>query len=376
MISPSPSASELRAAFDRPAPLTVGLEEELMLLDPRSLDLATCAQEALARSGGDARYKLELPASQLEITLPPARSVPEAAAWLRAARRELARAVDGLVRPAALAVHPFAVLEGEVNRGERYDRTHWQYGMVARQQLVCALQVHVAVGGADRTLAVYNALRSHLPELAALAAAAPFQQGRDTGFASVRPLVARQLPRQGVPPPIESWEAFADAVRWGEASGWVVGPRSWWWELRPHRSFGTLEIRVPDAQASVRDAASVAAVVHSLVAHLAAEHDAGGTAPAVATWRIEENRWSACRWGVEGELADLQTGERAPTRARLHALLDELEPRAEALGCPAELANARALVEVNGAMRHREIARQEGARALAAWLADRFIAEG
>ena len=345
-----------------------------MLLDPGSLDLLPRAADALARLGGDTRFKLELPASQLEITLPPVASVPEAATLLRGARDDLARAVDGLALPVAVAVHPFAPTEGELNTSERYERTLRDYGIVARRQLVCALQVHVAVGGAQRSLAVYNALRSHLPELAALAAAAPLQAGQDTGLASVRPLVAGQLPRQGIPPVLASWEGFADDLRWGAASGGVPSPRSWWWELRPHPAFGTLEVRVPDPQATVQEAAAVAAVVHALVARLAAEHDSDLLGDPAPKWRIEENRWSACRWGVEGEMADLKTGRRTSTRRRLSALLDELEPYAQALGCAAELARARELVERNGALRQRELARERGARGLVEWLAERFAA--
>ena len=131
-----------------------------MLLDPETLDLAPVAPEVLARLGGDPRFKLELPASQLEIALPPARSVAGAGArsW-RAARRELARAAEGLALVAGAGLHPFAPAEGAMNAGERYERIVREYGSVARRQLVFAFQVHVAVGGADRTLAVYNALR-------------------------------------------------------------------------------------------------------------------------------------------------------------------------------------------------------------------------
>jgi carboxylate-amine ligase len=373
MTSPPLSADELCAAFDRPAPLTVGVEEELLLLDPDTLDLAPRAVQALERLGGDERFKLELPASQLEITLPPVASAGEVEALLRPARETLARALAGLARPAAAAVHPFAAPEGELTSGERYDRTLREYGRVARRQLVCALQVHVAVGGADRSLAVYNTLRSHLPELAALAAAAPWYEGRDTGLASVRPLIAGQLPRQGIPPPIESWDAFARDLGWGARTGWIPEPRVWWWELRPHPSFGTLEVRVPDPQATVAEAAAIAAVVHALVARLAADHDAGRLPDPAPSWRIAENRWSACRWGIEGELADLVTGERRPTRERLHAMLDELAPFAEALDCAAALELARRLVERNGALQHREAGQERGARGLAEWLAERFV---
>lgn len=373
MTSYPPTADELRAAFDAPTPFTVGVEEELLLLDPETLDLAPRAREVLESTRGDRRFKLELPAAQLEIVLPPFRTVGEVTGSLAAARSRLSAAADGLVRPAAAGVHPFAAAEGEINPGERYERAHAEYASVARRQLVCALQVHVAVGGAERTLAVYNGLRSHLPELAAAAANAPFHAGADSGLASVRPTIAETLPRQGVPPAISSWEEYAGALGWGFAAGAVPEPRRWWWELRPHPVFGTLELRVPDAQSTVAEAGAVAALAQVLVGWLAERHDAGETLPTAPTWRIEENRWSAARFGVEGTLADLQDGERRETRARLHELLDALGPTAGRLGCEGELAVARDLVDVNGAMRQREVAAERGLRAVAGWLADEYL---
>jgi glutamate---cysteine ligase / carboxylate-amine ligase len=369
-----PTADELRAAFDAPEPLTVGVEEELMLLDPETLDLAPHGVAVLERLGADPGFKLELPASQLEIVTPAFANAAEVAGHLASARHRLAGAVEGLVRPAAAGLHPFAAPLGELNPGERYDRTRRLYGPVAETQLLCALQVHVAVGGAERTLAVHNALRSHLPEIAALAANAPFHAGRDTGLASARPKVAEMLPRQGVPPAVPSWEAFARALAWGARSGTMADPSSWWWELRPNPAFGTLEVRVPDAQTTVGDAAAIVAFVHALVVRLAERHDAGDLPPPAATWRIEENRWSACHRGVEGDLADLETGERSSIRERLAARLDELRPVAARQGAEAELAGARRLLDGGGPAAQRAAAREGGVQAVARDLAERFLA--
>ncbi len=367
-----PTAAALRAAFDAPAPLTVGLEEELMLLDPETLNLSPQARTLLSRLGGDERFKLELPASQLEILTAPAASVGEAADQLARGRADLLEAIGDAARPAAAAVHPFAAPDGELNSDARYAHTVQEFGPVARRQLVCALQIHVAVGDADRTLAVHDALRSYLPELASLAANGPFHAGVDTGLASIRPKIAEALPRQGIPPRLERWEAFAEALRWGRAAGVVPSPGVWWWELRPNAAFGTLELRVPDAQTTVAEAAAVAAVIHSLIGTLAARAEAGEPLPCPPTWRIAENRWLACRHGVEGTLVDLTTGERRAARERLHELVDELEPAAQRLGCTQELSGARTLVERNGAMRQRAVAHNLGLRGLAGWLADRF----
>ena len=372
MAATVPTSERLRELFDATPPMTIGLEEELMLLDPVTLDLAPRSLEVLARTDGDPRFVAELPAAHLEIVTAPAASVPAALAALGAGRRDLAAAAEGIGRLAAAGVHPFAAPLGELNPGERYELTLGEYGPIARAQLVCALQVHVAVGGADRTLAVHNALRAHLPELAALAASGPFLAGRDSGLASVRPKLSELLPRQGIPPELPSWEAYAGALRWGAAAGAMPDPGRWWWELRPHPTHGTLEIRVPDSQARLRDAGAVAAVIHALVARLSERFDAGERLDSAPTWRIEENRWSACRDGVEGTLADLVTGERRPTRERLDALLADIEPAAQRLGCAAQLRDAHALVEANGAMRLRAAG---NARAATAWLADAYLAD-
>lgn len=343
-----------------------------MLLHPQSLQLAPLAQQVLAGLPRDGRFKLELPSSQLEILTPPMSTVPEAAGRLMAARSELARCAEGLARPAGAGVHPFSPGSGQLNELPRYRHTLTEYGPLAHRQLVCAFQVHVSVGSAELALAVYNAARAYLPLLAALAANGPFYEGRDTGLASVRPLLCQLLPRQGVPPPIETWEQFAEDLRWGSSAG-SFGPGAWWWELRPHRRFGTLEFRVPDGQSSVSDGAAVAAVIQALVAWLAQRHQAGEQLPVPAEWRIAENRWSACRDGVEGRMAGLRSAEMRPTRDRLHELIDGLEGVAGELGCTRELTLARGLAERNGAMRQRQVAADDGLEGLGRWLADRFL---
>lgn len=364
----------LEAIFEAPAPLTVGVEEELMLLDPDTLDLAPRATELVERTGHDGRFKIEMPSAQFEIASPVLRNAAAAAEFLLQARRDLAAAGDGLVRLACSGVHPFADEEGPVNAGERYTRVVREYGPMARRQLVFGLQVHVAVRGAGRALAVYNGLRERLPELLALAANAPFYRGRDTGLATVRPKLCQLLPRQGVPPPIASWEEHAQTLAWGARAGAMPAPGVWWWELRPHPSFGTLEVRVPDAQRTVAESAAIVATVHALAAFLADRHDAAESArrPPAPTWRIEENRWQALRHGLDGTLADLHTGEPTPTRERLHALLDTIAPHARTLDCEAQLATARTLAERNGAERQREVHASAGMSGLLEWMIEGF----
>jgi carboxylate-amine ligase len=354
------TVDQLRATFDAPAPFTIGLEEEVLLGHPETLELVPAGAEVVARAA-DPRIKLELPAAQVELMTRPHHSVADAIAELRELREKLAGAAAGIARPLAAAVHPTAPAHGLLNAGGRYDAIGDEYASIAHRQLVCALQVHVAVGGADRTLAVYNALRARLPLIAALAAAAPFHEGVDTGLASIRPVISAMLPRQGMPPAIPSWEAWLQELEWGARAGVGTDEGRWWWELRPHRTHGTLELRVPDVQPTLEAAAAVATTVHALVRHLAGVSDGGADVP---TWRLEENRWSALRHGVEGEMADLETGERRPTRELLDALLVGIEPHADG-----GLDAARALVERNTAI----ALRAQGVDRAASWLADRFL---
>lgn len=357
-------ARSLRRLFEHIEPLTIGIEEEVMLLDPVTSQPLPVGPEVVG-AADDRRVKVELPAAQVELATGIHRSVDDALAEMGEVRDVLVRACDDRVRPAAAAVHPTAPPEAEITPGERYAAIAAEHRTIARRQLVGALQVHVAVGGADRTLAVYNALRGHLPELAALAAAAPFHEGRDTGLASVRPLVCTLLPRQGVPPAIASWEAFAAELDWGVRGGLMGEPSRWWWELRPHPGLGTLELRVPDVQPTLAATRGVVTTAHALVSWLAARHDDGEDLPVAPTWRIAENRWAALRDGTHGEQVDLRTGTRRSTRVVLHALLDALEPYA-----PSGLEEARRLVERSTACELRTA----GMDRAAAWVAAAFTA--
>lgn len=344
-----------------------------MVLDPVTLDLASSAEQLLDAMPRGHGFKLEMPASQLEIATRPHGDVESLIAELREARVRLAAGVGKSALLAAAGAHPFAAPEGELNRGERYQRMASEYGVLARRQLVCGLHVHVGLSGAERVLAVYNALRGYLPELAALGANAPLRAGLDTGLASIRPLIAGLLPRQGVPPIYQSWEQLACDLRWGAAAVKLEGSRGWWWELRLHAELGTLEVRVPDAQSTIADAAALLTVTCALVLWLARRHDEGEQLAVAPGWRIAENRMSALRDGVHGTMLDLRTGQAVPTQERLHELLEAIAPLAEAIGGRRPLAHARSLIRRNGADRQREAA-GDGASAAVEMLCADFLA--
>lgn len=372
---PSPITGEaLAGRFTGSGPLSFGVEEEIMALDPVTLDLLPEAPGLV--EGLDERFKTELPASQLEIATHPSQRIDAAASELLACRTQLAGHLRGRARLAAAGVHPFTERLGVLNSGERYDRLLAEYGDVLRQQLVCGLHLHIGLSGPERALAVYNAMRSYLPEISALAANAPIQCGRDTTLASVRPLISGLLPRMGIPPALASWEDYADQLQWGVSTERMGRPAEWWWELRLHAGLGTLEIRVPDAQATVDEAAGVCAFAAAICGWLAARHDAGDLPEPVASWRINENRWSALRHGLDATFVGLHTPASEPVRRRLERLFDEVAPFARQQHGSGHLELARKLAERNGAERQREVFRTGGARGVAEWLAGRFLEEG
>ncbi len=176
-----------RTLLDDVTDFTVGVEEELMLLDPETLDLLPAAARVRAELGETVSLRTELPAAQVETASPVCTTIAEAAAALADARRALATGVEGWARLAGAGTHPFADPEGELIDDPKYAHLIEEFPWVLPRQLVFGLHVHVAVRGADRALAVHNALRSYLPELAALAGNAPLHAGRDTGLASLRP---------------------------------------------------------------------------------------------------------------------------------------------------------------------------------------------
>ena len=350
-----------------------------MLLDPETLDLAPRGGRGRSAAvDGDPRFKLELPAAQLEIVGAPAATVGEPRPRRSPPRaRDLVAAARAARRASpAPACTRSPRREGELNAGERYDAHRAaSTAPVARRQLVCALQVHVAVGGADRALAVHNALRAHLPELAALAANGAVPRRARHGLASVRPLICGLLPRQGVPPALSrAGRRYAEALRWGarraraDAAPVVVGAAP---APDARHARGARPRRAGDGRRRRRDRRGRPRARRP-----------PGRAPRRRRalprrrrrWRIEENRWSACRHGVEGELADLATGERAPDARAAARAARRARAGRRGLGCAAELARARALVSRNGALRQRERGgRRRAAARLAAWLAERFL---
>jgi glutamate---cysteine ligase / carboxylate-amine ligase len=378
--TPNPSAGiagDLRALFDRADEFTVGVEEELLIVDPVSFELVAAAPRLLAEVLDDDRFRAELSPAQIEIVSPVCTSPADAVRAILAGRREASAALAGEARLAGLATHPFAEPWSGISPGPRFELIELRFRWAARQGgLAAGLHVHVAVPGADTLLAVYNALRGYMPELAALAAAAPFFAGRDTGLASIRPKLADALPNQGVAPAFAGWGGYASLLSWGRRTGSFPDHTKLWWECRLHPGFGTIEMRVPDAQSAAADVETVATVAWALARWLAERYARGEPLPAHPAWAITENRWRAAADGVEGELVDLDLMRPVATRARIRDLLSRIGPHAG--GRAAEHAVERALImlERPASRVHRDVAAARGLPGLVAWAADRTERNG
>ena len=327
----------LRSLFDRVAPFTVGAEEELLLIDAETLMPAPAAEFALALGAGDRRLAGELRSAQVEAMTPVCVSVADVARELASIRRLVARGLGREVLVVGTGAHALTGDPGPVSSAQRYRRLAAEQPWAARNAITCGLHVHVAVSGADRALAVYNALRSYLPELLALGANAPYYCGEDSGLATVRAKLNQAWARSGVPPAFKSWRELAEFSVWARDGGAMPEASHQWWDLRLSAAHGTIELRVADTQTRVDDAATLIALVQSLVADLSARHEAGEPLSVHRDERIVENMWLATRDGIGGHLIDLDTGERVWTADRLESLAARLMPSAVALGCDREL---------------------------------------
>ncbi len=346
---------------------TVGVEEEVMLLDRASWALAPRIDEVLlALDAATGPYvTAETHGSVLEIGTDPHRTVAEAATQLAALRSRLVRLLEPLGMAAAVSgTHPTAVWHDTViSSGARYQTIYGSMRELARREPTFALHVHVAVPAPALAVRVLNRMRAHLPLLLALSANSPYWQGRDTGLASARTPLFQAFPRVGIPRAYADYEDYAEAIDLLLRCEAFPEPTFLWWDVRLQPRFGTVEIRVMDAQTGVADAAALMALVQCLVRMEALE---GFVAPALvgAPEVLDENRFLAARDGMTAELIDPVMGRRRPVTRWLEEVLFACAPHAAALGCVEELAGCEALAADQGAARQRT--RGEGADGLEA----------
>ena len=347
-----------REKFESSQDFTIGLEEEFAIVDPRTLELehrfedvmAACQQdEVLAESAAG-----ELIASEVEIRSGRAETFAEAVEHQRDRRARLFDLVGGMgLGLAAMGTHPWAnYLEQRIIDTPHYNRLRSELGYVAQRNNTWSLHLHMGVRGADRAIAVCDWLRELLPLLLAVSANSPFLDRHDTGLHSVRTeIFTRTFPRCGVPSPFRDWATYANFVETLQRVGSVVESTQLWWSVRPHHSFGTVEVRICDAQTRGEESFQLAGLIAACIAQTAMdydEHGYEGRGAPLADREIEENLWRAIRYGAGGRMVDFRRGEELPTRSVLEEVLVWTEPARAQLGLDL------VLPEQNGAERARE----------------------
>ncbi len=364
-------ASSARRAFDA-APtdvLTVGLEEEFLLVDVSGGALACVGPDLVSALAPDRGFGHELRAAQIETNTRVCLTVPDIERELIGARTTLGRAAAGLARPPAVPVNPSSADTGPTTDERRYLQIMADAPWAREAFLTCGMHVHIGVGPADRAVVLHDALRSYLPLLAALAANSPIYAGADAGVASTRAHLKQFMPRFGVPPSFGSWERYEQFLRWGSAADVIRDFRYHWYDLRLNVVHGTIEVRVFDVQTEVRHATALVALTQALVSWLAARHDDRERLPTHDHHRIHEALWLAARDGASAALPDLDTGTLVPVPAQLALLLSHLRPHGEALGCSSELDYICEVQQQPGHEKQRRIHASNGTLGLLDWLA-------
>ena len=346
--------AKTREVFEASEDFTVGIEEEFAILDSETLSLvqrydelreAADSDEVLAESVSG-----ELIQSEIEIRSGRGTDFADAVSRQREARARLfAVAADRGAALAATGTHPWSPWQDQrIIDTDHYRRVEEGLKYVAWRNNTFSLHVHVGVRGADRAVAVCDRLRPMLPEVLAISANSPFLDGRDTGLHSVRSQIfTKSFPRCGIPDAFGGWQAYADFVDFLERTGSIVEQTQIWWSVRPHHAFGTVEVRICDAQTSAEESTALAGLLVACVAQAALDFDEGIEHDPPPGRLIEENFWRAIRHGLDGRMIDLERAEEFPAAALPDRLLAWTAP------ARAALAIEPTLPQQNGAQRQR-----------------------
>src|SRR3954452_10677512 len=332
---------------------TIGIEEELMIVDRESLELVN-AIESLLEDATDGEIKPELMESVLEIATKPCGNTAEAGEQLRSLRRQVREnaANRGLTIGSA-GTHPFAMWEeARIVARPRYRELISALRFVARQELIFGAHVHIGLDDPDKAVHVSNGMRVHLPILLALSANSPFWRADATGLDSTRTPIFRAFPRVGIPPRYDDYEDFVKRITFMTECKVIPDYTYLWWDVRPHPNFGTVEVRVMDSQTRVEHTLALAALVQAMVKELCEHFSDGKRLSRYPYEMLDENKWLAARHGLDGELVDLPRTSRVQVRQLAHRLMERLRPHAEELGSVAEFDELEDILEKgNGASR-------------------------
>lgn len=317
---------------------TIGIEEELMILDAETLELTNMI-EAMLEDAPQGEIKPELMESVLEIATDPCRDIPEAGAQLRSLRAQVDETARGKgLRIGSAGTHPFAMWEDQrIVARPRYRDLVSALRFVARQEIIFGVHVHIGMDDPEKAIHVSNGMRVHVPVLLALSANSPFWRADATGMASTRMPIFRAFPRVGIGPTYADWADYERRIDFMRESRVIEDYTYLWYDVRPHPNFGTVEVRVMDVQTRIEHTLALAAFVQALAKELAEHHEAGKQLSKYPFEMLDENKWLAARYGLDGELVDLPSRDRVATKVLARRLLDRMREHAQDLGCESEL---------------------------------------
>lgn len=373
-----------------PAPsLSIGIEEEYMLVDPVTRELISSPDPAFLAACKEAlgsNASRELLQAQVEVGT---NVCPDIAA----ARAELVRlrgTVGDIAHRHGMAIiaastHPTARWTAQQSsEEERYQSLTDDFQLLARRQVISGMHVHAAIEDEDLRIDLMNQVGYFLPHLLALSTSSPFWHGQDTGLKAIRPTIANDLPRSGTPERFSSWRDWQLLVEELATTGLCDDATQIWWDIRPSVRYATLELRITDICTDLEDALAIAALYQSLLRHLWRLRRRNLSWRSYRKVLIEENKWRAQRWGVAAELADLAAGRLAPMATLIDELVDLLGEDAGELGCRAELERTREIV-AGGTSADRQLtihrgvvanggSAEDGHQAVVDWLVEKTLA--
>ena len=344
---------------------SLGVEWELQLVDRETRQLTSGATEILAELSPDGEHptaKAELLQSTIEVITGVCTTVPEAMADLAGTIAQ----VTAIAEPRGLGLmcagsHPITDWQSQqISDNPRYVKLIEDMQWLARRMQIFGVHVHVGVRSPDKAVAMVNALSSYIPHFLALSASSPYWVGSDTGLASSRSKVFEGLPTAGLPHQLNDWAQFEQYMETLIKTGTIDSIKEVWWDVRPHPTYGTVELRICDGLPTIAEVGMVAALSQCLVDTFDREIDKGYTLPTPRRWVVQENKWRAARYGLDASIIVGQDGVQ-PLRDALRELVQDMRSTAERLGCSAELDVVEQVLEGGASyQRQRAVAAASG----------------
>lgn len=359
---------------------TIGVEEEYQIIDPETRELKSHISAMLEEGGmvlGEA-VKPEMHQSVIEVGTDVCRNVQEARAdvsKLRATVAQLARK-NGL-RIAAASTHPFSDWQKQaITERDRYHTIVEDLQDVARGNLIFGLHVHIGIPDRDLAVQIMNEARYFLPHVLALTTSSPFWLGRKTGLKSTRCSIFKMFPRTGVPEAFHGWSHFENYVDTLIKTGCIDDGKRIWWDVRPHAYFNTIEFRICDLPTSIDDTIAVVALFQAIVAKLFRLRSQNLGFRVYNRALVEENKWRAYRYGLDGKLIDFGAKCEKPARVLVEELLEFVDEVVDELGSRKEIEHIRTILDRGtSADKQLEVFRETGdLKAVVDWMIEETVA--